>query len=91
LNDNGYGDDVAVGVARLALTEGSPAIMARVAIKKDSRGLGIASKLIESIIVKAGQLSINCIEIHAHEYLKEYYEGLVFNILNRLKRWANTN
>jgi len=81
-----YVDDVAVGVARLALTEGSPAIMARVAIKKDSRGQGIASKLIESIIVKAGQLSINCIEIHAHEYLKEYYEGFGFQYIKQVEK-----
>jgi len=81
-----YIDGVVVGVARLALVEDNNAIMARVAIKKGCRGRGIASKLIESIIVKAELLRINSIEIHAHEYLKEYYEGFGFQYIKQVER-----
>ncbi|MHA2940483.1 GNAT family N-acetyltransferase [Vibrio sp. RC27] len=81
-----YIDDVAIGVARLALGKNNSAIMARVAIKKDYRGNGIARKLIESIISKANQLSINSIEIHAHEYLKEYYESFGFMYIKQVEK-----
>ncbi|HBY86213.1 MAG TPA: GNAT family N-acetyltransferase [Colwellia sp.] len=81
-----YIDDVAVGVARLALVEDNNAIMARVAIKKDYRGKGIASKLIESIIAKAQQLDINSIEIHAHEYLEKYYEAFGFQYIKHVEK-----
>lgn len=73
-----YCDGAAIGVARLALVNSEKAIMARVAIKKHCRGKGAARKLIESLIVKAEQLSVKSIEIHAHDYLKEYYETFGF-------------
>lgn len=81
-----YIDDVAIGVARLALVENNKAIMARVAIKKDYRGKGVASKLIKSIIVKAEQLSVNNIEIHAHDYLKKYYETFGFVYVKNVEK-----
>lgn len=81
-----YIDDIAIGVARLALVENNKSVMARVAIRKEYRGKGIATKLIESIITKAQQLSINSIEIHAHEYLKEYYEGFGFRYIKQVEK-----
>ncbi|WP_432453971.1 GNAT family N-acetyltransferase [Agarivorans sp. QJM3NY_29] len=81
-----YIDDLAIGVARLALTENNNAVMARIAIKKDYRGNGVATKLIDSLIDKAKQLNINSIEIHAHEYLKEYYENFGFNFVKKVEK-----
>ena len=81
-----YIDDIAIGVARLAILENNDAVMARIAIKKDYRGRGIATKLIESLITKANQLNINSIEIHAHEYLREYYETFGFNYIKRVEK-----
>lgn len=81
-----YIDDTVIGVARLALVENNKAIMARVAIKKDYRGKGVASKLIKSIIIKAEQLSVNNIEIHAHDYLKKYYETFGFVYVKNVEK-----
>ncbi|MFM2483510.1 GNAT family N-acetyltransferase [Celerinatantimonas yamalensis] len=81
-----YIDGMAIGVARLALLENNNAVMARVAIKKDYRGKGIATKLIESLISKAKKLGINSIEIHAHEYLREYYESFGFKYHQQVEK-----
>ncbi|WP_084605307.1 GNAT family N-acetyltransferase [Psychromonas aquimarina] len=81
-----YINDSAVGSARLALLENNKAVMARVAITKAHRGKGIAAELIESLLVKAGQLNINSIEIHAHEYLKEYYKTFGFNYIKQVEK-----
>jgi len=81
-----YIDDVAIGVARLTFGENNHAVMARVAIKKPYRGKGIATKLVESLIAKATQLGISNIEVHAHEYLKEYYESFGFHYIKRVEK-----
>ena len=81
-----YIDDIAIGVARLALVKNNNAVMARIAIKKDYRGKGIATRLVESLITKAKQLGINSIEIHAHEYLREYYERFGFKYLKQVEK-----
>ncbi len=78
-------DDKAVGVARLTLVENNRAVMARVAIVKTYRGKGIATKLVESLIIKAKQLEISGIEIHAHEYLREYYEKFGFGYIKHVE------
>ena len=81
-----YIDDLAVGVARLAILENNNAVMARIAIRKDFRGNGIAAKLIESLITKASQLTINNIEIHAHTHLREYYEKFGFQYIKPVEK-----
>jgi len=80
-----YINDKAVGVARLALLENNNAVLARVAIEKDFRGQGIATKLIEALLTKAEKLKINSIEIHAHEYLREYYETFGFKYTKQVE------
>ncbi len=81
-----YINNIAVGTARLAMLENHSAVMARVAITKDHRGKGIAAELIESLLVKAEQLNINSIEIHAHESLKEYYEAFGFRYIKQVEK-----
>ncbi|WP_180960996.1 GNAT family N-acetyltransferase [Shewanella sp. GutCb] len=81
-----YIDGIAIGVARLALVENNNAVMARVAIKKNYRGKGISTKLVDSLITKARELGINSIEIHAHEYLKEYYETFGFHYIKQVEK-----
>ncbi|WP_019615423.1 GNAT family N-acetyltransferase [Psychromonas ossibalaenae] len=81
-----YINDTAVGAARLALLENHNAVMARVAITKNHRGKGIAAKLIKSLLVKAEQLNINNIEIHAHAYLREYYETFGFKYIKQVEK-----
>ena len=88
-----YINNNAVGVARLALLDNSAeqnsvvenkrAVLARVAIKKEHRGDGIATKLVKSLLDKAEQLKINVIELHAHEYLIQYYESFGFCFIEK--------
>lgn len=80
-----YENDIAIGVARLALVEDNNSVMARVAIKQKYRGKGIASKLVNSLIAKAKELKINSIEIHAHEYLRKYYETFGFQYIKEVE------
>lgn len=81
-----YIDDIAIGVARLALVGDNNAIMARVAVKKDYRGKGASTKLVESLITKSKQLGISRIEIHAHEYLRDFYETLGFDFIKKVEK-----
>jgi len=81
-----YIGDLAVGVARLAILKNNNAVLARIAIRKDFRGKGIATKIVESLITKANQLNINNIEIHAHIHLREYYETFGFQYIKHVEK-----
>jgi len=70
-----------IGVARLALLADNKAVMARVAIIKEYRGKGIATKLVTTLLVKAEQLKICNVELHAHAYLRKYYENFGFDYI----------
>ncbi|NQZ82808.1 MAG: GNAT family N-acetyltransferase [Colwellia sp.] len=73
-----YDKCLAIGIARLALHKNNRAHLARVAIKKEHRGLGIATQLIKSLLVKAKELNIIEVELHAHDHLQKYYESFGF-------------
>jgi len=77
-----YDNNSAIGVARLALLKNSQenkhAHLARVAIKKDYRAMGIATELIKALLIKAEQLHIKDIELHSHNHLQKYYESFGF-------------
>jgi len=73
-----YDNNTVIGTARLALTQNNHAHLARVAIKKEQRGLGIAAQLINALLVKAQQLGIKKIDLHAHLHLQKYYESFGF-------------
>lgn len=74
------GESVA-GTARLTINSDIHAVLARVAVRKEFRGSGIARKLVESLLSLADELKINTIEIHAHEYLRNYYAELGFEYI----------
>ena len=70
-----------VGTARLTIVDDKNAVMARVAVLKEYRGSGIATKLINALLSHAGAINIDSIEIHAHEYLRGYYENFGFKYI----------
>ncbi len=69
----------AVGTARLTVVDDKQAVLAKVAVIKESRGSGIGNQLVRSLLSYAKNLKIRVIEIHAHQYLRKYYESLGFN------------
>lgn len=71
-------EEVAVATARLTINDDGSSVMARVAVMKACRGLGIASKVIESLIDYVQSIETNSITIHAHKYLQEYYQQFGF-------------
>ncbi len=78
-----YDNNQVVGVARLALTENNKAVLARVAVLKEYRGLKIAPKLVKALLTKAENLRIKKIDIHPHEHLKGFYESFGFKYIEK--------
>ncbi len=81
-----YDNKTAIGVARLALHKNKQAHLARVAIKKDYRSLGIATQLIKTLLIKAEQLDIKDVELHAHNHLQNYYESFGFTFIEQAEQ-----
>ncbi len=81
-----YDKDIVIGVGRLAMSENNNAVLARIAITKAFRGRGIATKIVESLLVKSKQLQINSVEIHAHEYLRSFYERFGFKYIKKVEQ-----
>ena len=73
-----YVNDQVVGVSRLTPLENNKAVLSRIAVKKEYRGFGIASNLVEASLIQTGKLKVNYIEMTPHEYLKEFYERFGF-------------
>ena len=78
-----YGNNQVVGVARLALTGDNKAVLARVAVLKEYRGFGIASKIVKASLLQAENLNIRKIDIYPHEYLKGFYESFGFKYIEK--------
>ena len=78
-----YDNNQVVGVARLALTENNKAVLARVAVLKEFRGFGIASKMVKASLLKAENLNIRNIDIYPHEHLKGFYESFGFKYIEK--------
>ncbi|HJO94819.1 MAG TPA: GNAT family N-acetyltransferase [Victivallales bacterium] len=94
LDDNSYlavayANNQVVGTARLALTGHRKALLARVAVKKEFRGYGIASKMVNELLLQAEKLNINTVDIHPHEYLKDFYENFGFIYIEQSKIVGN--
>lgn len=70
----------AIATARLLIKPDGSSVMARVAVLKAYRGQGIASEVVKVLVNYAEQQSVGSIEIHAHSYLRNYYEkfGFIF-------------
>lgn len=70
-----------VATARLSKRKNKHAVLARVAVVKKYRGMGIAAKVINGLISYARHVGVCSIEIHAHKYLQNYYEKFGFKFI----------
>ncbi|MDN3702658.1 GNAT family N-acetyltransferase [Vibrio artabrorum] len=77
--------DNLVATARLYIDDNGHAIMARVAVLQAYRGLGIASKVVSTVLEHARQQCAKVIEIHAHQYLRHYYERFGFDFIREVE------
>ncbi|RXJ69331.1 GNAT family N-acetyltransferase [Halarcobacter ebronensis] len=74
-----------IATARLYSPDGKHSILARVAVVKEYRKNGIAPKVINALIAHAKESGYSTIEIHAHEYLKKYYEKFGFEFIQNVE------
>lgn len=74
-----------IATARLKVNQDGSSVMARVAVSEESRGLGIASKLVSALIEHAKNIGVRSIEIHAHSYLRSYYEKFGFKFIKEVE------
>ncbi|WP_028579576.1 GNAT family N-acetyltransferase [Desulfogranum japonicum] len=77
--------DLPIATARLFTADGKHAIMARVAVAQEYRHSGIATKVVKALITHAAETNVVSIEIHAHEYLREYYERFGFEFVQEVE------
>ncbi|UGA53827.1 GNAT family N-acetyltransferase [Vibrio sp. VB16] len=78
-------DDLLVATARLSVDDVGHAVLARVAVIEQYRGSGVASKVVDALISYAGQCGCISIEMHAHEYLRRYYEKFGFTYVRKVE------
>ncbi|MGR5455475.1 GNAT family N-acetyltransferase [Vibrio alfacsensis] len=71
----------AIATARLSINPDGSSVMARVAVLKAYRGKGIASQVVTALMKYAEQQGVDLIEIHAHSYLRNYYEKFGFEFI----------
>ncbi|MCR9549834.1 GNAT family N-acetyltransferase [Vibrio sp. RM-44-3] len=74
-----------VATARLVVKTNGSSVMARVAVLKAYRGRGIASIVVNKLIEYAKAQGVSSIEIHAHSYLRSYYEKLGFDFIQEVE------
>lgn len=70
-----------VATARLSHIDTGHAVMARVAVLEEFRGSGVASKIVNAVMAYARKSGVRSIEIHAHQYLRAYYEKFGFQFI----------
>ena len=73
-----YVNGQVIGTARLTPIENSKATLSRIAVKKEFRGGGIASRLVKTSLIQAKELGIESIEMTPHEHLQTFYEAFGF-------------
>ena len=78
-------DNHAIATARLLIKPDGLSVMARVAVLKAYRGQGIASEVVKALVNYAEQQGVESIEIHAHSYLRNYYERFGFNFVQEVE------
>ncbi|WMN86163.1 GNAT family N-acetyltransferase [Vibrio parahaemolyticus] len=74
-----------VATARLSIKEDGSSVMARVAVTEPYRGMGIASKVVQALMDYARNDEVSSIEIHAHGYLRNYYEKFGFEFIREVE------
>lgn len=75
----------AIATARLLIKPDGSSVMARVAVLKAYRGQGIASEVVKVLVNYAEQKNVESIDIHAHSYLRNYYEKFGFNFVQEVE------
>lgn len=70
-----------IATARLTLKEDGTSTIARVAVLESYRGCGVASTVVQALVVHAQNIGVESIEIHAHAYLRSYYERFGFEFI----------
>ncbi|PMO40898.1 GNAT family N-acetyltransferase [Vibrio splendidus] len=78
-------EDNLVATARLHIDESGRSTMARVAVLQPYRGSGIASEIVTALLKHASEHGAKVIEIHAHQYLKNYYEKFGFEFIREVE------
>ncbi len=74
-----------IATARLTVKEDGSSIMARVAVTEAYRGVGVASKVVQALMDHAQNIGVESIEIHAHGYLRKYYERFGFEFIKKVE------
>ena len=75
----------AIATARLLIHSDGSSVMARVAVLEAYRGQGIASEIVKALVDYAEKQGVNLIEIHAHSYLRKYYERFGFSFVREVE------
>ena len=84
-----YTNNQTIGAARLSLIANRRAVLARVAVQKEFRGFGVASKIVKASLLQAEKLNIKKVDIYPHEYLRDFYESFGFKYIERSEVVAN--
>ena len=74
-----------IATARLTVKEDGSSTMARIAVSEVFRGMGVASKVVQAMMQYVQELGVNSIEIHAHTYLRDYYERFGFEFIKEVE------
>lgn len=74
-----------IATARLTVKQGSTCTLARVAVIKAYRGAGVASKVVQALMGYAQSNGVDSIVIHAHSYLRNYYERFGFEFIKEVE------
>ncbi|KUI99841.1 GNAT family N-acetyltransferase [Vibrio sp. MEBiC08052] len=74
-----------ISTARLTAKKDGSSIMARVAVAEAYRRRGVASKVVQALIEYAENIGVKSIEIHAHGYLRNYYERFGFEFIKEVE------
>lgn len=74
-----------IATARLTMKGDGSSIMARVAVMEAYRGKGVAPKVVQALVAHAQNSGAESIEIHAHAYLRSYYERLGFEFITEVE------
>lgn len=74
-----------IATARLTVKQGSTCTLARVAVTKAYRGAGVASKVVQALMGYAQSNGVDSIVIHAHSYLRNYYERFGFEFIKEVE------
>lgn len=68
----------AIATARLTINLNKMAVMSRIAVLPEHRGKKLAERMIGELIHHAELANITTVKIHAHHYLRRFYETLGF-------------